>query len=82
MICIFGSVIGCSNTESSMKGGIMFVDISVPRNVHPDCNEINGAYCYNVDNLKEVVERNTGANDSRGLSSLLNITYFNSSSTT
>lgn len=40
-------------------GGVQFVDISVPRNVHPDCNEIDGVFCYNVDDLKAVVERNT-----------------------
>lgn len=47
-------------TPSSVrKGGIQFVDISVPRNVHPDCANIEGMYCYNVDDLKAVVERNT-----------------------
>lgn len=40
-------------------GGIQFVDISVPRNVHPDCEEIDGVYSYNVDDLKAVVQRNT-----------------------
>merc|ERR1711871_387460 len=40
-------------------GGIQFVDISVPRNVDADCTEVQGAYCYNVDNLKAVVEKNT-----------------------
>lgn len=41
------------------QGGIQFVDISVPRNVDADCSEVQGAYCYNVDNLKAVVEKNT-----------------------
>ena len=39
--------------------GIQFVDISVPRNVHPDCGDIEGVFSYNVDDLKAVVERNT-----------------------
>lgn len=43
----------------SRPGGVQFIDISVPRNVHPDCTEISGAFCYNVDDLKAVVERNT-----------------------
>ncbi len=43
----------------SHKGGVMFVDISVPRNVHADCSEVPGAACYNVDHLKAVVQRNT-----------------------
>lgn len=37
----------------------MFVDISVPRNVHADCATVSGAVCYNVDHLKSVVQRNT-----------------------
>lgn len=40
-------------------GGIQFVDISVPRNVHPDCSAVPGVFSYNVDDLKAVVERNT-----------------------
>lgn len=37
----------------------MFVDISVPRNVHADCADVSGVVCYNVDHLKSVVQRNT-----------------------
>lgn len=40
-------------------GGIQFVDISVPRNVHPDCSTIANVHSYNVDDLKAVVEKNT-----------------------
>jgi glutamyl-tRNA reductase len=40
-------------------GGIQFVDISVPRNVNTDCANIEGVFCYNVDDLKAVVQRNT-----------------------
>ena len=38
---------------------LRFVDISVPRNVHADCSAVEGAECFNVDHLKEVVDRNT-----------------------
>lgn len=38
---------------------LQFVDISVPRNVHPDCATLAGVKSYNVDDLKAVVERNT-----------------------
>lgn len=37
----------------------MLVDISVPRNVDTDCNEVAGITAYNVDDLKAVVARNT-----------------------
>jgi len=40
-------------------GGVMFVDISVPRNVHPDCAFVENVNSYNVDHLKAVVEQNT-----------------------
>ena len=45
--------------QQNSSGGVMFVDISVPRNVHPDCSGVNRAVCYNVDDLKAVVQRNT-----------------------
>lgn len=38
-----------------------FVDISVPRNIAHDINEIDGAIVYNVDDLKEVVSANKEA---------------------
>jgi glutamyl-tRNA reductase len=41
------------------QGGLHLVDISVPRNVHGDCDELEGVASYNVDNLKEVVANNT-----------------------
>jgi glutamyl-tRNA reductase len=36
----------------------MLVDISVPRNVAGDVNEVDGAVAYNVDDLKAVVAKN------------------------
>jgi len=41
------------------KGGLQLVDISVPRNVAADCGEVEGVGSFNVDDLKEVVARNT-----------------------
>ena len=42
--------------RSSVVGGVRrFVDISVPRNIAPNINELAGsAIVYNVDDLKEV----------------------------
>jgi len=49
--------------QNALKGRVkqtplIFMDISVPRNVHPDC-ESDNVKCYNVDHLKAVVEKNT-----------------------
>ncbi|KAL4437455.1 hypothetical protein ABPG75_004594 [Micractinium tetrahymenae] len=44
---------------SDKVGGVRrFVDISVPRNIAPNLNELEGAIVYNVDDLKEVVAAN------------------------
>eukprot|EP01024_Parvocaulis_polyphysoides_P029941 TRINITY_DN2717_c0_g3_i2.p2 TRINITY_DN2717_c0_g3~~TRINITY_DN2717_c0_g3_i2.p2 ORF type:complete len:370 (+),score=63.53 TRINITY_DN2717_c0_g3_i2:146-1255(+) len=44
---------------SDSVGGVRrFVDISVPRNIGHDINEIEGQIVYNVDDLKEVVAAN------------------------
>lgn len=45
--------------SASPDSKVMLVDISVPRNVHQDCSGVEGAVCYNVDDLKAVVQRNT-----------------------
>jgi glutamyl-tRNA reductase len=37
---------------------LMLFDISVPRNVHTDVNEMETVQCYNVDDLKAVVAAN------------------------
>merc|ERR1711924_428650 len=38
---------------------LMLVDIAVPRNVDPDCDQLDDVRAYDVDSLKAVVERNT-----------------------
>jgi glutamyl-tRNA reductase len=48
-----------SGPGSGPGDNVMFVDISVPRNVHDDCAAVPGARSYNVDDLKAVVQRNT-----------------------
>jgi glutamyl-tRNA reductase len=50
---------GGNSSYVASTGNVMFVDISVPRNVHADCASVAGALCYNVDHLKAVVQRNT-----------------------
>ena len=36
----------------------MVIDISVPRNVEASCNDVEGVFAYNVDDLKQVVAAN------------------------
>lgn len=50
--------------KRTKKSPLQIVDISVPRNVHPDCEAltdkyVQGFYNYNVDHLKVVVQQNT-----------------------
>ncbi|WP_028951022.1 glutamyl-tRNA reductase [Sulfurihydrogenibium subterraneum] len=37
---------------------LFIIDISVPRNVEDDVNEIEGVYLYNIDDLKSIVNSN------------------------
>lgn len=37
---------------------IFFIDISVPRNIDPRCNELDNVYLYNIDDLQDVVDSN------------------------
>ena len=42
------------------KRGLQLIDISVPRNVHEDCSTVSPRiHCYSVDDLKQVVNKNT-----------------------
>jgi glutamyl-tRNA reductase len=37
---------------------LFFVDLSVPRNIDPDVGGIDGAYLYNIDDLREIADAN------------------------
>lgn len=37
---------------------IFFIDISVPRNIDPSCDELDNVYLYNIDDLQNVVDSN------------------------
>ncbi len=37
---------------------ILLIDIAVPRDVHPDVDQIENAYLYNIDDLEKVVAEN------------------------
>merc|ERR1719201_2524071 len=60
------SATGCIVTKEELQAGVwgagqtplMLIDISVPRNVESECNEVGGVFAYNVDDLKQVVAAN------------------------
>jgi glutamyl-tRNA reductase len=37
---------------------LFFIDIAVPRNVEPAVNDVENAFCYDIDDLRAVVEAN------------------------
>jgi len=37
---------------------LFLIDLSVPRNIHPDIGQIDGAYLYNIDDLQQVADSN------------------------
>ena len=37
---------------------MFFIDIAVPRDIEPEINDLPGAYCYNIDDLQNVVQKN------------------------
>jgi glutamyl-tRNA reductase len=40
---------------------MVLLDIAVPRDVEPGCREIPGVSVYDIDDVQQIVERNTGA---------------------
>lgn len=44
--------------QGHAAGRMVFIDISVPRNLDPDIQEVPGAYLYNLDDLTSLVQRN------------------------
>merc|ERR1719506_472710 len=43
---------------AARESPVVFIDISVPRNVEASCNDVPGVTAYNVDDLKKVLEEN------------------------
>ncbi|HVE40539.1 MAG TPA: glutamyl-tRNA reductase [Planctomycetota bacterium] len=37
---------------------MFLIDIAVPRNIHPEVNEIDNVYLFNIDNLEQIVQQN------------------------
>ena len=37
---------------------VFFIDIAVPRDIDPDINDLQGAFCYDIDDLQSIVSKN------------------------
>jgi glutamyl-tRNA reductase len=50
-------------TVMSQRGGrpMVLIDIAVPRDIEPGCREVPGVSVYDIDDVQQIVERNTGA---------------------
>jgi glutamyl-tRNA reductase len=44
--------------KSRRKGPVLFVDISVPRNVDPKISDLENAFLFDVDDLEQVIQAN------------------------
>jgi glutamyl-tRNA reductase len=40
---------------------LLLIDIAVPRDIEPGCREVAGVTVYDIDDVQQIVERNTGA---------------------
>ena len=43
---------------SRKRRNLFLIDLSVPRNIHPEIAKIDGAYLYNIDDLQHVADAN------------------------
>jgi glutamyl-tRNA reductase len=55
-------VITVEDVESAMRARqrepMFLMDLSVPRNIHPQVNEIDNVYLFNIDDLQAIVQQN------------------------
>lgn len=47
-----------NETLKNKKGPMFIIDIAVPRDIDPAVKEIAGVHLYNIDNLKEIINKN------------------------
>ncbi len=46
---------------------LVLIDIAVPRDIEPACREVAGVTVYDIDDIQQTVERNTGARESEAM---------------
>jgi len=58
-------IIGVGDVQSALRNRNMepvcILDLSVPRNVNPACEDLDQVYLYNIDDLEQIVARNLEA---------------------
>jgi glutamyl-tRNA reductase len=42
---------------------LLLIDIAVPRDIEPDCREVQGVTVYDIDDVQQIVERNAGSRE-------------------
>jgi glutamyl-tRNA reductase len=42
---------------------VLLIDLAVPRDIHPDCRDLEGVSLYDMDDLQALVERNTSGRE-------------------
>jgi glutamyl-tRNA reductase len=45
---------------------LLLIDLAVPRDVHPDCRDIDGVGLFDMDDLQTLVERNASGREAEG----------------
>jgi glutamyl-tRNA reductase len=52
----------------SARGGrqLLLIDLAVPRDVHPDCRDLEGVGLFDMDDLQTLVERNASGREAEG----------------
>ncbi len=57
-----GPIVTAAQVRTALHGRrarpLFFIDIAVPRNVEPAVNDLENAFCYDIDDLRSVVESN------------------------
>ncbi len=55
---------GMSEVMSARQGRpVLLIDLAVPRDIHPDCREVEGVSLYDMDDLQALVERNSSSRE-------------------
>jgi glutamyl-tRNA reductase len=55
---------GLSEVMRARRGRpVLLIDLAVPRDIHPDCRDLEGVSLYDMDDLQALVERNTSGRE-------------------